>query len=47
MTSKLGRYLSVDKFLTYTLLKRNHINIPECIVLHLQENIDFKAIKKL
>lgn len=47
LTSKLGRYLSVDKFLTYTLLKRNHINIPECIVLHLQENIDFKAIKKL
>jgi cyanophycin synthetase len=47
ITSKLSRYLSVDKFLTYILLQRNHINIPECIVLHKEETIDFSEIKKL
>ena len=47
LTSKLARYLSVDKFLTYTLLQRHHINIPECIVAHAQEHIDFEKIKKL
>ena len=47
ITSKLWRYLSVDKFLTYTLLKRNHIPIPECIVINRHDTMDIKKITKL
>jgi cyanophycin synthetase len=47
LTSKLARYISVDKHLTHSLLLRNHINFPAYIVINKQEKIDFKAIMKL
>ncbi len=47
LTTRLGKYLSEDKLLTYTLLQRNNINIPECIVIHKKNKIDLTNIIKL
>ncbi|HMS91329.1 MAG TPA: ATP-grasp domain-containing protein [Candidatus Absconditabacterales bacterium] len=47
LTTRLGKYLSQDKLLTYTLLQRNNINIPECIVIHKKDKIALTTISKL
>lgn len=47
LTSKLARYVSVNKHLTHSLLLRHHINFPAYIVINKQEKIDFKNIMKL
>lgn len=47
ITSKLARYLSVDKFLTYILLQRNNLPIPECIVIQNNDPQCIKKVKKL
>jgi len=47
LTTRLGKYLSEDKLLTYMLLQHNNISIPECIVIHKKDKIDIAAIAKL
>jgi len=47
LTTRLGKYLSQDKLLTYTLLQRNNISIPECVVINNKESFNIDEIIKL
>lgn len=47
MTTRLGKYLSQDKLLTYTLLQRNNINVPEYVVINKNKKFKIDEIIKL